>query len=653
MKNVILKSLTLTNFRGEKSRTTEFNPVSTTIMGGNGLGKSRHFDAFCWLLFGKDKEERKDFEVRTVVDGEPLHKVECSVTGALSVSGEVVILKRVFAERWVKPRGQVEEVLKGNETETFWNDVPVSVTEYQKRVSGIIPEAVFKMVANPLFFATQLKWQDQREQLFQLAGGVSDGDVAAKKPEFATFLSRVSGKSLADFKREILARKKRLKEELGQVQPRIDQTHKLTPEPSDFEALEKKVEELERQVAAIDKAIADRVEAVRQQGEAAQKKQAEVNALKQRRQQALFGAQAKAQEAAFAASAARRKVEQEVREASQEVERIKKEAGEYERKVELLKASVAARRKEVSALREAWASEIKKEYAGDDDCPACGQPLPESMKYKARKAFADSLQKKLDEIAEKGRAASDELSQREASVSELLGKIADGAAEAAALDKKLAGLTAQLAGVPAATEEKVNPDSLPEYVALSEQIALLEAAVGGDAPPADTAELQSRRRAATQQLDTVKSELQNRELIAQYSAEIRRLEALGKSLAQQIADVEREEFIMQQLSKARVEECDRRINGLFERVTFKLFDYTIDGNEVETCVPLVGGVPFGAANTAGQLNAGLDIINALTKFYGVRAPIFIDRRESVNELIPVESQIVNLAVSKDTELVVA
>ena len=83
-----------------------------------------------------------------------------------------------------------------------------------------------------------------------------------------------------------------------------------------------------------------------------------------------------------------------------------------------------------------------------------------------------------------------------------------------------------------------------------------------------------------------------------------------------------------------------------------MFDYTIDGNEFETCVPLIDGTPFQVANTAKQVNAGLDIINALCKFNGVCAPIFIDNRESVNNLIPCKSQIINLVVTTDKELVI-
>ena len=117
MKQVTLKSLTFVNFKGEKERTTNFNADVTTISGGNGLGKSRHFDAFIWLLFGKDTKDRKDYEVKTRINGQELHNVECSVSGVIVVDGEEITLKRAFVEDWVKPRGQVERVFKGNHTE--------------------------------------------------------------------------------------------------------------------------------------------------------------------------------------------------------------------------------------------------------------------------------------------------------------------------------------------------------------------------------------------------------------------------------------------------------------------------------------------------------------------------------------------------------
>lgn len=89
------------NWRGEKERTTNFNlDAPTFILGGNGLGKSRHFNAFCWLLFGKDSEDRKDFEVRSYDSNHNLlHRCECSVEATLIVDGEELTIKREFAEQ--------------------------------------------------------------------------------------------------------------------------------------------------------------------------------------------------------------------------------------------------------------------------------------------------------------------------------------------------------------------------------------------------------------------------------------------------------------------------------------------------------------------------------------------------------------------------
>jgi hypothetical protein len=185
------------------------------------------------------------------------------------------------------------------------------------------------------------------------------------------------------------------------------------------------------------------------------------------------------------------------------------------------------------------------------------------------------------------------------------------------------------------------------------QLEAEELELRGEKTFADNSDaLRTQKRVLIEDINAYKDKLRDRELIAKYTKEIADLEAQERDLAQQIADVEKEEYAIQQFTKARIDECERRINGLFTLVTFRLFEYTIDGNESETCVPLVNSVPFGTVNTAAQVNAGIDIINVLSKFHGVSAPIFIDGRESVNRLIHTDSQLVNLAVSEDKELTV-
>ena len=62
-------------------------------------------------------------------------------------------------------------------------------------------------------------------------------------------------------------------------------------------------------------------------------------------------------------------------------------------------------------------------------------------------------------------------------------------------------------------------------------------------------------------------------------------------------------------------------------------------------VAYIGGVRYQDKNHAGQINAGLAVINALCAFHGVTAPIIVDNAESVNDFIPVKSQLVRLVVT--------
>ena len=107
-------------------------------------------------------------------------------------------------------------------------------------------------------------------------------------------------------------------------------------------------------------------------------------------------------------------------------------------------------------------------------------------------------------------------------------------------------------------------------------------------------------------------------------------------------------------TKAKIDTMESRINGRFKYVSFKMFAQQVNGGEVECCETLINGVPFSDANNAAKINAGIDIINVLCKHYDIYAPIFIDNRESVTNLIECDSQIVNLIVSEpDKKLRVA
>ncbi len=167
MKEIKLLSLELVNFKGISSLHLDFTD-NTCVCGANGTGKTTVFDAFCWLLFGKDSHNRADsaFNIKTLdKDGNVIYNLEHSVIGVLSVDGRSLRLQRTYREVWVKPRGTTEKTLKNHETIFYINDVKCATKkEYDAEISGIIPEGVFKMITNPRCFPT-LPAEKQKEML--------------------------------------------------------------------------------------------------------------------------------------------------------------------------------------------------------------------------------------------------------------------------------------------------------------------------------------------------------------------------------------------------------------------------------------------------------------------------------------------------------
>ena len=128
------------------------------------------------------------------------------------------------------------------------------------------------------------------------------------------------------------------------------------------------------------------------------------------------------------------------------------------------------------------------------------------------------------------------------------------------------------------------------------------------------------------------------------------LKAEEKQIGVEIARQEGLIMLYEKFITKRVELLEKNINKHFKNVSFKLFSTQVNGAIAETCEATINGVPFSNANTAGQINAGIDIINTLSEYFELVAPIFIDNSECVNKIADTKGQLIKLVVTEDKEI---
>lgn len=258
MKTVIITKMHLLNFKGVRELTIEFGKDVTSILGRNGSGKTTLFDAFTWVLFGKDSADRKQFDIKTLnMDGEAIPRIPHEVSITLQVNGEEITLTRRYSEKWTKKRGSAVEEFTGHEEERLYNEVPCNLKEWNEKIASICPEQVFKFITNPDYFTSQ-RWDAQRAMLFRMAGGVTDEEIANDNADFAKLLSKLTGKTMEEYNREIGAKKKRIKAQIEEIPGRIDECNRIIAENDiDYPAIRKEADEKKTAVAGIDARLAD------------------------------------------------------------------------------------------------------------------------------------------------------------------------------------------------------------------------------------------------------------------------------------------------------------------------------------------------------------------------------------------------------------
>ena len=635
----VIKQIILQNFKGCKNATYTFDGKNVTVCGANGSGKTTIFDAFTWLLFGKDSLDNAKFEIRPLdVDGKQIDNVEICVAATLEIDGKEVELKKTQKQNWVKKRGTQNPVLQGNVNEYDIDGYPRSAKDYEEYINGIVSDDLFKMLTNPTYFPN-MPWKEQRNIIINLVPGFSDAEYATEDSRFTELLPEIEkAPSMDDIKNKYQKSLNELKKKQIELPVRIDEQSKNKVD-IDVAELELLKNSLNEQIADVKSKIAD----ANKQFDERQKLSDGIMELK------------------FAESDLVRKENEELVEKKRTIRSQIDEKNDYllnisngiqrnNREIANYEYDIETGEKVRSRLAEQWES-VNAEVFDENTaiCPTCHRELPTEEIESLRSAFAKSKTERLAKIEKEGTEAKQNIENAKAMITKLQECNKDNLANKNKLEKEVTDLEKQLSELPTS----IDVTGTEEYKAIQSQIAEKEQAMS---QMNNASSIRESLEAEVEDLHIEYTEVEKQIAMSQKNVEIdERIEELQEEqriTAQKIADVEKMLYMLDEFIKYKLDKISDSINAMFDGISFKLFDIQLNGGVKEVCECTVNGVPYGSLNNGHRIIAGLQIIKALQKLYCAYLPIFIDNAESVNDfnLPDMDCQLIKLKVSDDTDL---
>ena len=634
-----IKSLALQNFKGCRNSTYTFDGKNVTVCGANGSGKTTIFDAFTWILFGKDSLDNAKFEIRPLdKDGKQIDNIEICVVATLEIDGKEVELKKTQKQNWVKKRGTQNPVLQGNVNEYEIDGYPRSEKDYKEYINGIVSDDLFKMLTNPTYFPN-MPWKEQRATIMKFASDVSDIELATDDSRFTELLPEIEkAPSTDDIKNKYQKSLNELKKKQIELPVRIDEQSKNKVD-IDVAELELIKNSLNEQIADIKSKIAD----TDKQFEEYQKLSDGIMELK-------FAESDLVRKANEENIKARREIEDKIADKKFLVRQTEKTISDTENCIELSKRTAEKISENLKEIRDKWKAENERVF--DENslvCSYCGQEYPTDKKEQLRAEFESHKTKELKAITGNGNLIKGRLDKEKETIDSLEKELVEHRKSLEMLNNAIASLEKQLSDLPTS----IDVTGTEAYKVIQFKIAEAEEMMT-KMNSADEA-----RKALNAELEDLQSKLiecEKKMAMSQKNIEIdERIEELQEEqriTAQKIADVEKMLYLLDEFIKYKLDKISDSINAMFDGVNWKLFSEQINGGIKEVCEVTYGGVPFQSLNNGHRIIAGLQIIKALQKLYGAYLPIFIDNAESVNDfnLPDMDCQLIKLKVSDDKDL---
>ena len=625
-----LKTMILQNFKKERSKTIDFTH-NVVISGGNETGKSTIYDAYLWCLFGVTS--RPDTTVQTLdAKNNVIRKLETSVTLVINYNDERDIkIERRLTERY-KAENTVEEKFLGTTQARLVDDVPYSVTAFKEKLNSLCKYDDWFLLSNiNLFWA--YKVDERRKILMSLAGEINETEIMHNYPAVYNAVM-VEKKDLSELLIQQKSTRKKANDELQSIPAKVQAQDALKTD-EDFNAIEIEIKDVDAQIVSVDAALQGIVTNTPELQKFEEKLSLETskyNKVRDEWQKEHFG---KVNDAF-----------KDVTDVSDTLQKTRKLQKEHSDAYLQNKTKVAELTVEFNKLMQQWKNVNEKEFnfTQTDVCPVCGRPYTDAMKEQeyenAVNEFNTHKASQLSDIQ-------NQASERNEQLTVLKGLVNTYEQVTSVSDKQTLKTNQETYDTLVKKRSEIQSETWESSNEKAKADASLQAFMRTKpviATNTTQEENKLKKKELTKKRDGLIKRLSARDTNERIEEEKIKLDKRSRELAQIVADCNEIIRQIKEYKKAKITVVESKVNSFFSLIRWKFYEQNITNDDEKDVCTAVGlnGVDYNNTNDGTVINMGIDIINGISKAKDTYVPLFVDRKESVENALPSIQQAIYL-----------
>jgi hypothetical protein len=637
-----IKKMLLENFKGFEKKEIIFSD-KVKLIGENETGKTRVADAFTWVLFGKDTADRKDYEIKTLDENNNvIHGLEHSAEIVLLVDEQEINLKRIYKENWVKKKGLADRVFSGHTTSFFYNSVEIKKKEYDEKVTEILDETMFKLLACNNYFNKFMDWKQRREIIMDMFVSElpSEAEIVDQHEKLWIIRRHLSNADMETIEKELKAKRALLNKQLKEIPIRIDELKKSTEgkiSSKEIKQAEEELESLREETKALDNDLANLNNLTNSYNSSYKEitnKKLQIDSI-----QKIIKKNHESEVEKIENSL--KKTQRDI----QQIEYIIEDSKRDQEKANVKIVELENYRKELIVKYDSM--KATKFDENKTFCPTCFQKLQADKIKIVQEEFTENIKSELAKIQTIGKKNNENIKECSLIIQNRSKTILENKTRLNELCSKFENETKELQLL---KSKKLELET-EEIGKIREQISELEANL--ESPDklqeARKNEILDKKKKNIERTKDAMQILTNNSDAVKSKKRIEELNIEAGILSQRLAGVEQEVIACEEFIKTKVNLIEDKVAEKFQGLRFKLFNTLINNGIEECCEVLKDGVPFGALSNGAKIKCGLKIIDVLQKHYNLFVPVFIDNAEGVTGLEDIDTQTISMFVKENVK----